>query len=212
MKQLSILACWLLLVSAGCDSKQDGPKKKLPAWSKETFEISSAINRGDAEALRRLLRPFEPDPDWQNGATLLHHAASLAKFDCVKVLVEEGADVNRANENGLTALHLVCAEALSDDHEKVIRFLVGKVQDETERSATLALEDVYGRVAATLRREAREENGILITGRLTHQDLAQIVGSSREMVSRIFKDLRQGGYIEVQNKRVIIKKKLPPRW
>ena len=95
---------------------------------------------------------------------------------------------------------------------EVIRYLVGKVQRETERSAILGLEDVYGRIAATLRKQAREEGGRLITGRLTHQDLAQIVGSSREMVSRIFKELKQGGYIEVEEKRVIINKKLPARW
>ena len=54
--------------------------------------------------------------------------------------------------------------------------------------------------------------GRLITGRLTQQDLAQMVGSSREMVSRIFTELKKGGYIEIENKRIIINKKLPARW
>ena len=105
-----------------------------------------------------------------------------------------------------------CLSARPEIAMEVIRYLVGKVQSETERSAILALEDVYGRVAAALRKHAREEGGRLITGRLTHQDLAQIVGSSREMISRIFKDLKQGGFIEVEDKRIIIKKKLPARW
>jgi CRP/FNR family cyclic AMP-dependent transcriptional regulator len=39
-----------------------------------------------------------------------------------------------------------------------------------------------------------------------------MVGSSREMVSRIFKDLREGGYIRLDDRRVTILKKLPNRW
>lgn len=95
---------------------------------------------------------------------------------------------------------------------ELIRQLAGKLTDLTERTGTLALRDVYGRVAATLQEQAVEEDGRLITDRLTHQVLAEIVGSSREMISRIFKDLKQGGYIDVESKRVILKKKLPPRW
>jgi CRP/FNR family cyclic AMP-dependent transcriptional regulator len=95
---------------------------------------------------------------------------------------------------------------------ELIRHLVSKLADLTERTGTLALRDVYGRVVATLQEQAVEEDGRLITARLTHQALAEIVGSSREMISRIFKDLKQGGYIDVENKRVILKKKLPPRW
>ena len=44
------------------------------------------------------------------------------------------------------------------------------------------------------------------------QDIASLVGSSREMVSRIFKDLKEGGYISVEGKRICINKKLPPNW
>jgi CRP/FNR family cyclic AMP-dependent transcriptional regulator len=67
-------------------------------------------------------------------------------------------------------------------------------------------------VVAELQWQAREEGGRLITGRLTQQKLAQLVGASREMISRIFKELRQGGYIKIENKRIVINKKLPARW
>ena len=94
----------------------------------------------------------------------------------------------------------------------VIRYLVDQIRTLNERVGTLALRDVYGRVVVTLQEQAGEEDGRLITGRLTQQDLAGMVGSSREMISRIFKDLKLGGYIDVENKRIIIRKPLPARW
>jgi CRP/FNR family cyclic AMP-dependent transcriptional regulator len=94
----------------------------------------------------------------------------------------------------------------------IIRYLVDQVTALTDRVSALALNDVYGRVAATLADQAREENGRLLTPRLTQQEIAQMVGASREMVSRIFKELRTGGYIDVEDKRIVIQKRLPARW
>jgi CRP/FNR family cyclic AMP-dependent transcriptional regulator len=94
----------------------------------------------------------------------------------------------------------------------LIRHLVEQIQTLTERVGTLVLCDVYGRLSSTLKDLAREEDGRLITGRLTQQDLARMVGSSREMVSRIFTELKKGGYIEIENKRIILNKTLPARW
>ena len=48
--------------------------------------------------------------------------------------------------------------------------------------------------------------------RLTHQEIAERVGASREMISRLFKDLTRGGYIEVENRLITLKKPLPPAW
>ncbi len=94
----------------------------------------------------------------------------------------------------------------------LMRQLVARVHELTERVSSLALQDVYGRVAGTLMQQAKEEDGRLVTGKLTQQEIAQTVGASREMISRIFKDLREGGYISIENKRIFIDKKLPARW
>lgn len=94
----------------------------------------------------------------------------------------------------------------------LIRHLVERVDRLTEEVSDLALLDVYGRIAKTLTEAAIEEDGRLITGRLTQQDLADRVGCSREMVSKILKDLRTGGYLSVEGKRFVIERKLPPRW
>lgn len=95
---------------------------------------------------------------------------------------------------------------------ELIHDLAKQVKTLTDRVSTLALNNVYGRLVATLTEWSKEEDGRLITGRLTQQEIAQLVGSSREMVSRIFKDLKQGGYIAIENKRIVLLKKLPARW
>lgn len=82
----------------------------------------------------------------------------------------------------------------------------------TENVTSLALLDVYGRVARVLLDQAVEEEGRTITGKLTQQDIADMVGASRAMVSRIIKDLKLGGYISIEKKRIIINQQLPSHW
>jgi CRP/FNR family cyclic AMP-dependent transcriptional regulator len=84
-----------------------------------------------------------------------------------------------------------------------IRALTGNVKD-------MALLDVYGRVAHTLERLCNPS--VEVSPKLTHQDIANMVGASREMVSRVMKELVVGGYIEVQQKQVHILKTFPKSW
>ena len=96
---------------------------------------------------------------------------------------------------------------------KLINRLMRRVRALTENVGNLALLDVYGRVARLLLELATEQEGALVVAeRLTQKDIADRVGASREMVSRIFKDLVAGGYIAVDNRRISINKDLPPRW
>lgn len=102
------------------------------------------------------------------------------------------------------------------DHPQIALAIIGSLVDQvkvlTDRVSALALNDVYGRLAATLRDLAREEDGRMITQALTQQELGQMIGASREMVSRIFKELKAGDYIQIEDKRIVLNKKLPPRW
>ena len=83
--------------------------------------------------------------------------------------------------------------------------LIKRLRISTRKVGSLALLDVYGRVASTLLQLAKELDGkLVIREKLTHQEIANIVGASREMVSRIMHDLTQGGYISVDSKRQII--------
>ncbi len=95
----------------------------------------------------------------------------------------------------------------------LIRGLAQRLRATTGNVKSLALLDVYGRIARTLLQLANEEDGRqVISDKLTHQNLANMVGASREMVSRIMKDLADGGYIKTEGKTITIKEKLPPGW
>ena len=95
----------------------------------------------------------------------------------------------------------------------LIRALTKQVRALTDNVKSLALMDVYGRVAHTLLDLATEREGKqIIEQKLTHQDIANMVGASREMVSRILKDLSRGGYISIDKKSITINEKLPPGW
>ena len=83
----------------------------------------------------------------------------------------------------------------------------------TENVKSLALLDVYGRVARLLLELAEDRDGLLlIEPRPTQQDMASRVGASREMVSKILTDLASGGYVRVEGRRMVIARTLPSRW
>jgi CRP/FNR family cyclic AMP-dependent transcriptional regulator len=95
----------------------------------------------------------------------------------------------------------------------LIRELTRRIRTLTANVKGLALRDVYGRVAAALSSLATNENDKLaINEKLTQQDIANMIGASREMVSRILKDLTAGGYVKIEDKKIIIQKKLPAGW
>jgi CRP/FNR family cyclic AMP-dependent transcriptional regulator len=91
-----------------------------------------------------------------------------------------------------------------------IKVLIDRVRNSTEQIESLAFRDVYGRVRALLNGLAKPEGDRrVIAERLTHQEIANRVGSSREMVSKIFKQLQDGGFVAVDHKHVILLKDLP---
>jgi len=94
----------------------------------------------------------------------------------------------------------------------LIEPMTSRIRMLAQNVSNLALLDVYGRVARTLLQHASEEDGVMMTGKLTQQEIADMVGASRAMVSRILKDLRTGGYIDVEKKRIIINQQLPSHW
>jgi len=95
---------------------------------------------------------------------------------------------------------------------RIIDLLITRIQDLTEEVSSLALEDVYNRVVRVLYKHADEVGDKLVTEKLTQQDIASRVGATREMVHRILKELRTGGYISIEGKHITIEKKLPPGW
>ena len=96
---------------------------------------------------------------------------------------------------------------------QIISRIIDRARLATSSVKDLALLDVYGRVARLLLNMAVEANGKLeIPEKLTQQEIAERVGASRDMVSRIFRDLTAGGYISVESRHITINKKPPARW
>jgi CRP/FNR family cyclic AMP-dependent transcriptional regulator len=95
----------------------------------------------------------------------------------------------------------------------MLRRLARRVRALSENVRSLALMDVYGRVARLLLELAEERDGqLVIAEALTHREIASRVGASREMISRIFSDLSEGGYIRKDEGRLVIVRKPPSRW
>jgi CRP-like cAMP-binding protein len=93
----------------------------------------------------------------------------------------------------------------------IMRGLVARLRQADRQIESLALLDVYGRVARTLLDMAEKEGEqMVIRHKVSRQDMAKVVGASREMVSRVMKELEQRGIIETQeNGSVILKEGLP---
>jgi CRP/FNR family cyclic AMP-dependent transcriptional regulator len=105
-----------------------------------------------------------------------------------------------------------CLEESPEVGYHLVQALARQVRRLTE-TVNMMGRDVYGRIRTLLESLAVERDGMLVIEQpMTQQDIGNRIASSREMVSRVFKELKSGGYIEEQDKRIIIKKKLPLNW
>lgn len=94
---------------------------------------------------------------------------------------------------------------------KVIR----RARMATLSAKSMALNDVYGRLKLQLESiaEVQPDGTRRIVEKITHLELANRVGCSREMVTRQLNDLQQGGYLQVARRgEMVLLKALPPRW
>ena len=89
-----------------------------------------------------------------------------------------------------------------------------RLRDATEGSRSLALDNVYRRLADKLQELGRDETGEVkpLTRKYSHQELGSMIGASREMVGKVMAELVKGEYIEVRNGRIAIQRKLPRNW
>jgi CRP/FNR family cyclic AMP-dependent transcriptional regulator len=97
---------------------------------------------------------------------------------------------------------------------ELVTQVIRRARMATETARKMALLDVYGRVISTLESEegpGRPEAPVMLQ-QITHQSIASRVGASREMVSRLLKDLEKGGYISLGVKKITLLRKLPARW
>ena len=95
----------------------------------------------------------------------------------------------------------------------LIERLIHRVRVTTGNLKSLALSDVYGRMARLLNALAQPVDGrMVVPEKLTQQDIADRVGASRDMIGKLMKDLTGGGYIAVEDRTITLLRKLPTGW
>jgi CRP/FNR family transcriptional regulator, cyclic AMP receptor protein len=104
-------------------------------------------------------------------------------------------------------------EAFMQEHPRfgteMLHTVIRRARQSTDNARSIALMDVYTR----LRRAIEKLTPDINTGiNITHSELAADVGASREMVSKLLKDLEVGGYVKMQNRQLSRLKTLPERW
>ena len=126
-------------------------------------------------------------------------SANVVAVTDVKLLVLDAEDFNR---------HVLSHSGLA---MAMLKELAVRLRASTAKIGDLALYDVYRRVARTLKslgiseiKEGREVS--IIADRPTHQELAAMVGTSREMVTRALKGLEEDGCIIIDGKRIEVRK------
>ena len=141
--------------------------------------------------------------------------------ECVGEMSLDGAP---RSASVMTTEPTTCAIVTREQFREFIRerpdfalYLIGKLiqraRRATENVKSLALTDVYGRLVRLLGSLARDVDGTMVVSeKFTQQQIAERVGSSRDMISRLLKDLVAGGYLAVENRSIVILKRLPPAW
>ncbi len=180
------------------------------------------INEGDqADSLYILLsgrvKVYSSSPDGKDVVIATHGAGEY---------VGEMALDGRVRSASVITLEPTACSVVSGDNLRdfiaahpdfalhLIHKLIRRIRHATESVKSLALEDVYARVVRLLTdlSEPTEDGRREMRERLTQRDIAERIGASREMVSRIFKDLTLGGHIDVKSARISILTGLPARW
>lgn len=89
--------------------------------------------------------------------------------------------------------------------------VVARLRRTLQATRSLSMEDVYARVVNLLLSRAVEARGRLVA-ELTHAEIGQRVGATREMVGRLLRDLARGGYVRSERGKITILRKPPQRW
>jgi CRP/FNR family cyclic AMP-dependent transcriptional regulator len=99
-----------------------------------------------------------------------------------------------------------CMVESFDTAMTVMRVLVRRLRAADRKIGSLAMLDVYGRVARLLLDMSEDVKGQrIVTKRLPKQDIAKMIGASREMVSMVMRDLEMSGYFEVRGSTIVLR-------
>lgn len=110
------------------------------------------------------------------------------------------------------AVFLECLDAHPSMSRSLLRVLARKVRQQTEHTKNIVLSSVYERLVNLLHELGTPQDGKIVLENTTQKYLAERVFASREMVSMILSDLKQGGYISTDRRCITIEKNLPKKW
>jgi len=96
----------------------------------------------------------------------------------------------------------------------IIRSLTQRLRDATEGSRSLALDNVYRRLADKLQELSTQDGAEhpSLPKKYSHQELGNMIGASREMVGKVMAELIKGEYVQLQDGRLHLLRKLPRNW
>lgn len=98
-----------------------------------------------------------------------------------------------------------CLQSHPEIADRIMLGLVTRLREADKKISSLALMGVHERVANMLLGLAKDQNGVLaIEEKPTHRHIANVVGASREMVTRILKKMVADGRIRIEGKRIIV--------
>ena len=191
---------------------------KIGSFPKQAFIITEGDETGSLYILLTgKVRVFSSDEHGKEVTLNIHEPGSyfgeLALLDneprSVSVITMEQSTcgiISKAEFKHWLAKHPDAAFGLIHD-------LSARVRSLTEKVKGMALSNVYERTIKVLKDMATEKDGeSVIVKKPTQQELANMVGSSREMINKIMKELTKGGYIVIEDKTMKIAKNLPSSW
>ena len=114
---------------------------------KDTTPVGVTVQNGNKEILKALLKagadknacPFDADPKW----TLLHEACEQGHLQVVKFLTEEGATIDKQDEDLSTPLMVASLQ----EHVEVVKSLVNSITDENKKKEYIQMKDNNGDTA-----------------------------------------------------------------
>lgn len=89
--------------------------------------------------------------------------------------------------------------------ENLLKVMSQRMRESDQQIEALALKDVQARVEQVLQQLAEPEGGErVVPARITHRDIASMVGATREMVTRVFRHLEKAGFVRVDGRRITV--------
>jgi CRP/FNR family transcriptional regulator, cyclic AMP receptor protein len=158
------------------------------------------VQRSDSEGKEVILAVLGPG-EFFGEMSLIDDAPRSAS-----VITLESCDFMAINKESFKAMISQSTEMCL----QIMKGLVKRLRGADQKIETLALLDVYGRVARVLLDFSESVDGErVVKGKLPRQEIAKMIGASREMVSRVMKGLETDGYILVDDSgKLILREKI----